>query len=116
MQNSKPKPKPVIFLHGQIKSPPLTLKARVKFGQLLRQLQNGALLGMPRSRPMPSIGARFHELRVNDRDTTWRVVYRLDSDAVVIAEVFQKQTEETPLSVIRNSQDRLATYDAAKPP
>lgn len=64
---------------------------------------------------MPSIGARCHELRVNDENSTWRIIYRLDPEAVVIAEVFQKKTEETPRSVIKSSQTRLAKYDADPP-
>jgi hypothetical protein len=51
---------------------------------------------MPQSRPMSSIGLRCHELRINDADTTWRLIYRIDQDAIVIAEVFAKKTEKTP--------------------
>ncbi len=47
---------------------------------------------MPHSRPMPSIGPRCHELRIQDQSKTWRIVYRRDSDAIVIAEVFAKTT------------------------
>ncbi len=39
---------------------------------LLRDLQEGESLGMPHSRPMPGIGPRCHELRVNDENKTWR--------------------------------------------
>ena len=82
--------KPLIILHGEIKSPPLSREARLHAGYLLRQLQKGIMLGMPDSRPMPSIGKRCCELRINDAGTskTWRIVYRIDSDAVLIAEVF----------------------------
>jgi phage-related protein len=59
---------------------------------LLRQLQQGQALSMPHSRPMPTIGARCHELRIVDGGTTWRIVYRVDPDAVVIAEVSAKKT------------------------
>lgn len=47
---------------------------------------------MPHSRPMGSIAPRCHGLQVVDTGTTWRVVYQLDPDAVVIADVFQKTT------------------------
>jgi phage-related protein len=59
---------------------------------------------MPFSRLMPSIGAHCHELRVNDSegDKQWRIIYRIDSDAIVIAEVFQKTTQKTPKRVIEN--------------
>ncbi|MBE0417814.1 MAG: type II toxin-antitoxin system RelE/ParE family toxin [Coriobacteriia bacterium] len=52
------------------------------------------------SRPIPSIGRRCHESRVVDEDSTWRVVYRLDSDADIIADVFKKKTQATPKAVI----------------
>lgn len=63
---------------------------------------------------MPSIGARCHELRIQDAQRTWRIIYRIDPDAIVILEVFQKSTQATPPRVIKVSRDRLRRYDAAK--
>jgi phage-related protein len=60
---------------------------------------------------MPSIGKRCHELRIVDLDKTWRLVYRIDSDAIVMAEVFAKKTQATPKSAIAVAQQRLAEYD-----
>ncbi len=62
----------------------------------MRMLQEGESLRMPWSRPMPDIGARCHELRIDDKGRTWRVIYRADPDAVVIAEVFEKKTPKHP--------------------
>ena len=62
---------------------------------------------------MPSIGTYVHELRIVDADLSWRVVYRIDPDAIVIADVFAKKTQETPKAVIDNAQRRLSAYDAA---
>ena len=42
---------------------------------------------MPHSRPMSIIGPRCHELRIPDATVTRRIVYRTDSDAIVIADV-----------------------------
>ncbi len=39
-------------------------------------------------------------------------MYRLDSDAIVIAEVFSKKTQATPKHVIEACQGRLKAYDA----
>lgn len=103
--------RPLAWLHGEIKSPPLSAAARIEAGVLLRRLQRGELLGLPHSRPMPSIGPRCHELRVVDENQTWRIVYRLDPDAVIIAEVFSKKVQQTPKSVIRACQRRLRAYD-----
>lgn len=60
---------------------------------------------------MPSIGRRCHELRIVDAGKTWRVIYRLDPDAIVIADVFQKLTTSTPGRVITDCMRRLALYD-----
>jgi phage-related protein len=68
---------------------------------------------MPHSRAMPSIGSRCHELRFSDRDQTWRAIYRIDSDAVVILEVFSKKSRATPDEAIRTCRRRLAMYDQA---
>lgn len=105
--------KPLVWLEGEVKTPPFSLEARLEAGFLLRRLQQGESLGMPQSRPMPVIGSRCHELRINDENTTWRVIYRIDEDAIVIADVFQKKTQTTPASVIRNCQRRLDDYDNA---
>ena len=107
------KDKPLAWLHGQVKTPPLSREARIETGFLLRRLQQGERLRMPQSRSMPSIGSRCHELRINDADTTWRLVYRIDPDTIVIAEVFAKKTEKTPKDVIEACKKRLKEYDNA---
>ena len=107
------KDKPLAWLHGEVKTPPLSHAARIETGFLLRRLQRGERLRMPQSRPMPSIGARCHELRINDADTTWRLIYRVDLDAIVIAEVFAKKTEKTPKEVMQACKKRLKEYDNA---
>lgn len=109
----KKKDKPLAWLHGQVKTPPFSHEARIETGFLLRRLQQGERLRMPQSRSMPSIGSRCHELRINDPDTTWRLVYRIDPDAIVIAEVFAKKTERTPKDVIEACKKRLKEYDNA---
>ncbi|MCC7385963.1 MAG: type II toxin-antitoxin system RelE/ParE family toxin [Deltaproteobacteria bacterium] len=60
---------------------------------------------------MPTIGRRVYELRENDEATTWRVVYRIDGDAIVIVEVFEKEVQKTPKHVIETCQRRLKSYD-----
>ena len=104
--------KEVIWLHGEIKTPPFSEAARIETGVYLRQLQQAVSLAMPYSRPMASIGPRCHELRVPDEANTWRVIYRIDSSAIVIAEVFAKKTQATPQNVIKNCKRRFAQYDA----
>ena len=110
----KPMPevdKPVAWLHGEIKTPPFSEKARIETGVLLRRLQRGEALSLPHSRPMPGIGSRCHELRIQDADSTWRIMYRADADAVIIVEVFAKKTQATPKAVIDACRRRLKNYD-----
>lgn len=105
------KDKPLVWMHGEVKSPPFSKVARLEAGFLLRLLQRGEKIAMPHSRPMISMGRRCHELRIPDEDASWRVVYRIDSDAIVIAEVFSKKTGKTPKSVIDKCKARLRDYD-----
>lgn len=107
-----PGEKPLVWLHGQIKTPPFSEEARVEAGYLLGRLQQGENLSLPHSRPMPSIGRRCHELRVPDKDQVWRIIYRIDPDAIVILEVFAKTTRRTPQSVIDTCKSRLKHYDS----
>ena len=108
-----PKDKPLVWLHGEVKTPPFTKAARIEAGYLLRELQRGTVLSLPHSRPMPQIGTRCHELRIVDEGATWRIVYRIDSDAIVIAEVFAKKTPRTPKAVLTAARKRLREYDDA---
>lgn len=105
--------KPVVWLHGEIKTPPFTADARIEAGMFLRRLQRGERLSLPGSRPMPIIGRRCHELRIVDANQTWRIIYRVDADAVVIADVFSKKTATTPSTVIDVARSRLRHYDDA---
>jgi phage-related protein len=105
--------RPLVWLHGEVKSPPFSASARIQAGGLLRSLQEGERLGLPHSRPMPVIGPRCHELRMVDGNVSWRLVYRLDSDAVIVVAIFAKSTQATPLPVIRTCRERLKRYDVA---
>ncbi len=86
--NIRASDKPLVWLRGEVKSPPLSRSTRIEAGYLLRLLQRGAKLSMPQSRPMPSVGVRCHELRLDDDGRAWRIIYRLDADAIVILAVF----------------------------
>ena len=108
-----PNDKPLAWLHGQIQTPPFSAEARLEAGYQLRLLQRGQSLGMPVSRPLPSLGRRCHELRINDRGLTWRIIYRIDPDAVVIVEVFSKRTRAIPETVLETCKRRLREYDNA---
>ena len=104
--------KPLVWLKGEIKTPPFSGKARLEAGLLLRRLQRGERLSLPMSRPLPSVGSGCHELRIIDENVTWRIVYAVESDAVVLLDVFAKKTNKTPRDVLSNCKRRLREYRA----
>ena len=105
------KDKPLVWLEGEVRTPPFSKAARIEAGFLLRRLQLGEMLELPHSRPMPSIGRRCHELRIVDQTATWRIIYRIDQDAIVIVDVFSKKTTKTPKNIIESAKMRLRAYD-----
>jgi phage-related protein len=102
--------KPLVWLKGEVKTPPFSNQARLEAGLLLRRLQQGQGLSLPHSRPMPAIGRQCHELRIGDRDQTWRIAYHVAPDAIVILDVFSKKTQATPVQIVEVCQKRLAAY------
>ena len=105
-----PRDKPLVWLRGAVKTPPFGQLARVEAGFLLRRLQRGESLALPRSRPMPSLGAACHELRIVDRSVTWRIMYHVAADAIVILDVFAKKTPATPKAISAECRKRLADF------
>jgi phage-related protein len=108
-----PDDKPLVWLSDVVKSPPFSKDARLEAGLLLRRLQKDQKLEMPHSLSMPSIGERCHELKVVDVNATWRIIYRIDPDAIVILDVFSKKTRATPKSEINRSRKRMREYNDA---
>ena len=104
---ARPERKPLVRLGGEVKTPPFSSRARIEAGSLLGRLQEGDYLGLPHSRPMPGIGRRCHELRIPDERHTWRIVYRIDYDAIVILEVFSKKDQQTPRLVFDTCRQRI---------
>lgn len=105
--------KDLVWLSGEVKTPPFTPEGRQEAGILLRSLQNGVQLSMPQSEPLPIVGPRCGALRVRDADHSWRIMYRVDSDAILILEVYSKKTPKIPNEVIDRCQRRLRQYDEA---
>ena len=104
--------KPLVWMEGEIKTPPFSGEARIEAGMLLRRLQQGENLGLPQSRPMPDIGPRCHELRIRDENKSWRIFYYLEADAVVILDVHNKTTQRTPQAMLETCKRRLKLYQS----
>jgi phage-related protein len=74
----------------------------------LARLEEGHMLSMPLSRPMPSIGRGVHELRFKDRSGIYRVVYFLAGRGMIyLLHAFTKKTQQTPLQAIELAKKRL---------
>lgn len=104
--------KPLVFLEGEIKTPPFSESGREEAGTRLREIQEGISLGMPISRPMPSIGPGCHELRIRDERHNWRIIYRIDAEEILVVAIFAKTTRTTPRPIIDACKRRLRDYDA----
>lgn len=102
--------KNIRWLHGEVKTPPLSVEARREFGYLLRLVQEGETLSMPHARPMPDIGAGCHELRVKDAAGEWRLIFVRLSEAIIILDVFKKTTQATPRRIMEQCRRRLEQY------
>jgi phage-related protein len=98
------------ILHGEIRTPPMSVEARRETGFLLRQLQEGISLSLPVSRPMPEIESRCHELRIKDERRDWRIVYAVERDAILILEVFEKDSKRTPKQAKEVCRKRVREY------
>lgn len=95
-------PKAIQFIRGQ--SPEI----KQKIGEALRDLQKGLVLGMPKSRPMPSITRGAAELRVRDAESAVRVFYFMKvNELIIVFHAFEKKTQKTPQHEIELSRKRL---------
>jgi len=103
--------KRLAWINGEIQSPPFTREGRQEAGMLLRLLQEGQRLGMPQSEPLPDVGSRCGALRIRDAGHNWRIMYRIDSDAILILDVYAKKSQKIPKKVIDRCKKRLSDYD-----
>ena len=111
-----PHDKPLVRLGGSVSTPPFSQAARLEAGFLLRQVQAGKIPAMPHSRPMPSIGPGVHELRVQDEKVTWRLIHKVEDECILLLEVFEKKTTQTPKKVIDVCKQRIREYAATHNP
>lgn len=88
----------------------MPIAARRRAGYLLRMVQDGQSIGMPESRPMPTVGAACHELRLSANRTEWRVIYYVEVDVVLVLGVFRKTTRRTPRQLIETFARRLRLF------
>ncbi|UXR65869.1 type II toxin-antitoxin system RelE/ParE family toxin [Bdellovibrio bacteriovorus] len=96
--------------HPKVKDIVSAFPVEVKraLGKAIFDLQKGAKLRMPLSKPMASVGAGVEELRIKDASGAYRVFYLARfADSILVFHAFQKKTEKTPSAEIRTGQKRL---------
>ena len=82
--------------------------ARHELGEAILDMQHGAILSMPLSRPMPTVGLGVHELRVRDAAGIYRAFYVLKSQrGVLVFHAFEKKTQKTSKQDMKIGQKRL---------
>lgn len=101
----------LLWLYGEVKSPPLSIDGRRELGYLLREIQEGVALSLPHSRPMPVIGSNVHELRVKDREGAWRLIYQIREKEILVLNIFKKKTQQTPQDMVEVCKKRIRHYE-----
>ena len=86
----------------------LSVVLRVRIAELLDLVAHGESLGLPMSRPMPSIATGVHELRIKDSSGQYRVFYytKVQSE-ILVFHCFKKKTQATPKKEMDLAKKRL---------
>lgn len=81
---------------------------RSKIAELLVLIARGESIGLPASRPMPSVAQGALELRIKNAAGQYRVFYFVKfREAILVFHAFKKKTQETPKIEIETGQRRL---------
>ncbi len=64
-----PLPKALVWVQGEVKTPPFTPEGRQEAGMLFRLLQEGEQLGMPQAEPLPEVGRGAEHCGFETRST-----------------------------------------------
>lgn len=99
----------VIYILNQCQRELKTFPEEVRgdLADALARLEEGHMLSMPLSRPMPSVGNGVHELRLRDRSGIYRVIYVIVKGLICLLHAFKKTTQQTPLHHIEVAKKRL---------
>ncbi len=95
-----------------VSTPPFSSEARIQAGFLLRRLQQGDVLGLPDARKLTDLCSKCYELRIKDRDKWYRIMVRIDSDAIVVLGWFEKKSNRIPKKVLDACKKRMIAYDS----
>ncbi len=83
-------------------------EVRKEMGKAIFDLQNGEILGMPLSRPLPSLERGAAELRLRDRSGIYRAFYYTRSPkGILIFHAFVKKSRAIPQHEMDLAKKRL---------
>ncbi len=113
--------KPLVWIHGDVKSPPFSAEARLEAGFLLRRLQRGESLGLPQSKASKQAKLESAGWRVGSAEES--IGLTKDESAYIemklaLAEALRKQRLKKHLSqvefaqLIASSQSRVAKMES----
>lgn len=99
-----------VYLHKSVTKEinNLDFSLRRRLTEVFATLAEGEKIGMPLSRPMPSVEHGAHELRVKDHTGSYRIFYYTKMvNAILVFHMFKKKTEKTPDREITTAKLRL---------
>jgi phage-related protein len=86
----------------------LPLEIREDLADVLVRLEEGHLLSLPLSRPLPQIGKGINELRLRDQNGIYRIIYKCKvNECVYVIHAFKKKTQKIPEKEINLIKNRL---------
>ncbi len=109
IRDATPSIRPAIF-HSAARAAIRAFPGDVKqsLGKAIWELQKGVKLGMPLSKPMPSVASGVEELRVKDASGACRAFcYCRSALGILVFHAFQKKTQKTPKADIALGRKRL---------
>jgi phage-related protein len=63
---------------------------------------------------MKSIGPGVQELRIEDFPVSWRIIFRVDPEAIVVVSLFEKRGRKTRKADIDLARKRFREYDRSR--
>ena len=84
------------------------VEVKKDLGKAILELQKGASIGPPLSKPIKTVAKGVSELRLKDRNGIYRVFYFLESSrGVIVFHAFVKKSQKTPQKEIEIGRKRL---------
>lgn len=106
--------KPLAWRVGGFCLPVLSFGARIELGCFLVRLQAGWIINLSRCRPLREIGKWVFAHRTWNGDACWLLIFRIDEDMIVIADLLPETGDESSASSFCDVRRCLCDYDHAR--